>query len=298
MGTEDELRHFEMLYDRACEPDRDSKADVWDTQADHWDQKYRAKDERELHEVRIRDTAAWLREQGMLGPEQDVIDVGCGPGRYAAEFARTVRSVVGTDISPKMTEYGAAYCREQGLRNVSFQAADFQSADVDALGWTGKFDLAYSSITPAVSGLKGLDNFIRVSRAWCFNASFVYSENFLHADLMQTLFDRQPRRSRASHSHSFYELFSLLWLRGYYPITHYYKQYREIRIAADRDSARRMAGFLLKKEEVTQDNVTRIQRYLEDHADASGHLTDASDCWFGWLLWDVRERKERHFPSI
>ena len=80
-------------------------------------------------------------------------------------------------------------------------------------------------------------------------------------------------------------------------MTHYYKQHREIRIAADQDSAGRMAGFLLKKEEVTEDNIERIRRYLEDRADASGFLTDATDCWFGWLLWDVRDRKERRFPG-
>ena len=296
MGTEDELRHFETLYDMSYDPDDASLTDTWESQADKWDRKYRAEEERELHEVRIRDTAAWLRAQGLLGPEQDVADVGCGPGRYAAEFARTARSVMGTDISPKMTEYGEAFCREQGLRNVSFRAVDFHNADVEALGWAGRFDLAYSSITPAVSGLKGLDNFIAISRAWCFNASYVYSVSPLHADLMQDLFGRPPRRDRSSHAHSFYELFSLLWLRGYYPMTHYYKQYREIRITADRDSAGRMAGFLLKKEEVTEDNIERIRRYLEDRADASGHLTDASECWFGWLLWDVRDRKERRFP--
>ena len=103
MGTENELRHFEALYDRAYDPADATLTDTWDSQADKWDRKYRAEEERELHEVRIRDTAAWLRAQGLLGSEQDVADVGCGPGRYAAEFAKTARSVMGTDISPKMT---------------------------------------------------------------------------------------------------------------------------------------------------------------------------------------------------
>ena len=124
----------------------------------------------------MRDTAVRLRQRGLLGPEQDVADVGCGPGRYVAEFAKTARSVMGTDISPKMTGFGAAYCREQGLTNVSFQPVDFRRADIAALGWEGKFDLVYSSITPAISGLSGLDNLIRMSRAWCFNASFVYND--------------------------------------------------------------------------------------------------------------------------
>ena len=293
MEIPDVLRHYEELYDRSYDPDRSSQKDNWDKQAESWDRKYRAENEKELHEVRIRDTAAWLRERGLLGPDQDVADIGCGPGRYVAEFAKTSRSVMGTDISPEMTRFGEAYCKESGLKNVSFHAEDFRIADVDALGWTGKFDLAYSSITPAISGLQGLDNFIRISRGWCFNASFVYSENFLHADLMQTLFGRAPRRHKASHSHWFYELFSVLWLRGYYPETHYYKQYREIQIPADRESAERMAGFLLKTEELNESNIMRIQRYLEEHADSSGLLTDASDCWFGWLLWNVQDRTER-----
>ena len=293
MRIEDELLHFETLYDNAFDKDRASQQDVWDARAENWDQKYRIEEENELHNVRIRDTAAWLRTQGLLGPDQDVADIGCGPGRYVAEFARTARSVMGTDISPKMTEYGEAYCREKGLANVSFRPVDFRNADVEALGWKGKFDLAYSSITPAVSGIRGLNNFIDISRAWCFNASFVYSDNPLYSDIMETLFDRPFRDHTTGHSHWFYSLMNVLWLRGYYPVTHYYKQYREKTISADRASAERVARSLLKKEEITDDTVSRILRFLEDRADASGRLADSSDCWFGWLLWDVRDRKSR-----
>ncbi len=293
MEASEELRRFEVLYDVNYDEKRASRREAWDRRAGNWDRKYREEGERQLHEIRVRDTAAWLREKGVLGPELDVADIGCGPGRFAAEFARSARSVLGVDISSRMTEFGAAYCREQGLSNVRFQALDFRTADVAALGWEGQFDLAYSSITPAVSGLQGLDNLIRISRGWCFNASFVYSENALYTELMQTLFDRQPRRHMTSHSHWFYELFSLLWYRGYYPETRYYKQYREQRVPADRPTAERYADFLLGEDEVTEENIRRIQRFLEAHADGEGYLTEASDCWYGWLLWDVRDRHAR-----
>ena len=293
MDSQAELRRFEALYDQIYDKSRAGRQDTWDHRAGDWDQKYRQENEKETHEVRVRDTAERLRRRGLLGPDMDVADVGCGPGRFVAEFARTARSVLGTDISPKMTEYGAAYCREQGLTNTSFVPVDFRHADIAALGWEGKFDLVYSSITPAVSGLSGLNNLIRMSRAWCFNASFVYSDNALQTAIMRELFDREPRRHKTSHSHWFYELFSLLWYRGYYPECSYYKQYREVRLLADRPTAQRLTEFLLDEEEATAENVSRVQRWLEDHADAEGGILEASDCWYGWLLWDVRDRHER-----
>jgi SAM-dependent methyltransferase len=289
----EELRRFEALYDVSFDENRASRREAWDRRAENWDRKYREEGERQLHEVRVKDMASWLRERGVLGPELDVADIGCGPGRFAAEFARTARSVLGVDISPRMTEFGAEYCREQGLGNVRFQAADFPNADIRALGWEKRFDLVFSSITPAVSGLRGLENFMAMSRAWCFNASFVYNVNELQGDVMRALFDREPRRYMTSHSHWFYELFSLLWFRGYYPECSYYKQYREIRIPADESTAARYAEFLLEPEEATQENKLRILRYLEGRADADGSVTEISDCWYGWLLWDVRDRHDR-----
>ena len=293
MDTLEQLRRFEALYEASANGSMASRQDAWDRRAGDWDKKYRRESEKELHQVRIRDVAAHLRQRGLLGPEQDVADVGCGPGRFVAEFAKTAHSVLGTDISPKMAEFGAEYCREQGLTNVRFQAVDFPRADIRSLGWEGKFDLVFSSITPAVSGLQGLNNLIAMSRAYCFNASFVYNVNELHREIMRELFDREPRRYQTSHSHWFYELFSLLWFRGYYPECSYYKQYRELRVPANEDTARRYASFLLEEEEATEENARRIRRFLEQHAEPDGAITERSDCWYGWLLWDVRAKHER-----
>ena len=110
---------------------------------------------------------------------------------------------------------------------------------------------------------------------------------------MHELFDREPRRYKTSHSHWFYELFSLLWYRGYYPESSYYKQYREVRLKADEATARRLTEYLLDEEEATAENAARILRWLKNRADTDGTVLEASDCWYGWLLWDVRDRHER-----
>lgn len=287
------LQELERRFARASDPRKGSRKESWDQRAAEWDTKYRREEERAEHEVRIRDLAAWLRQRGLLGPEQAVADIGCGPGRFAAEFARTAGSVLGVDISPKMVEYGEAWSREQGLSNTRFAAVDFACADIAALGWEGQFDLVFSSITPAVSTLQGLDNLMRMSRAWCFNASFVYDDNPLHTDMMRTLFGREPRRNKTSHSHWFYELFSLLWRRGYYPETDYYTQTKSVRLRPDLSTAGRLARFLLEEDEADETAVRKVLDYLERHADGDGCVTEKSECRYGWLLWNVQDRHPR-----
>ena len=287
------LEELEGRFSRASDARKISRRESWDSRAEDWDSKYRREDERAEHEQRIQDVSAWLRRRGLLGPEQAVADIGCGPGRFAAEFARTAGSVLGVDISPRMVEYGEIWCREQGLRNTRFAAVDFANADIAALGWEGQFDLVFSSITPAVSSLQGLENLMRMSRAWCFNASFVYNENPLHRDMMQTLFGREPRRNKTSHSHWFYELFSLLWGRGYYPETFYYTQNKSLRQTPDRRTAERLTRYLLEEDEVSEEAIRRVQAYLEQHADAGGAVPDVSECRYGWLLWNVQDRHSR-----
>ena len=131
-----------------------------------------------------------------------------------------------------------------------------------------------------------------ISRAWCFNASFVYRDIPMYDDILQTQFGLEPQLVKTSHSHWFYELFSLLWFRGYYPETHYHTQLKSVRLNADRETAWRLARFLLKEEDATEDAAGRVLKYLEDHADSSGCVTEVSECRYGWLLWDVRDRTE------
>ena len=123
-----------------------------------------------------------------------------------------------------------------------------------------------------------------MSRGWCFNASFVYDDNPLHTDMMRTLFGREPRRHKTSHSHWFYELFSLLWKRGYYPETFYYTQLKSVRLQPDLNTARRLARFLLEEDEADETAVRKVLDYLEKHADGNGAVTEDSECRYGWLI--------------
>jgi SAM-dependent methyltransferase len=45
---------------------------------------------------------AWLAREALIGPDRDVLDLGCGIGRVAAALALRCRSVLGLDASPNM----------------------------------------------------------------------------------------------------------------------------------------------------------------------------------------------------
>jgi ubiquinone/menaquinone biosynthesis C-methylase UbiE len=79
----------------------------------------------------------WLEQQGLIGRDKDILDIGCGIGRFESALSTKVGSVVGTDISPNMIAIARRRCA--GLANVQFRwaegfdLADFADASFDCV---------------------------------------------------------------------------------------------------------------------------------------------------------------------
>ena len=270
--------------------DRGKKKD-WNVSADSWERKYRRGGSRGTASFeRLDATVAFLEERGILTEAASVLDAGCGPGRFAAAFAERCAKVTGVDVSEKMCAYGEAWCAERGLQNVRFVTADFAEADVAELGLEGRFDLAFSSLTPAVRGLRGLDNLIRASRRWCFNASYVRENNRLLDRVRQEVFGLEPEAGRGVHADRFWLLFRILWLRGYDPEVRYFDQKRRIAQSADGDYARVLAEFSLGSDRTGTEEENLVRRFLERIADPDGNVEEVSEYRIAWLLWNVGDR--------
>lgn len=220
-----EIAHFETIWEYRRPSHFKHTKEVWNERALEWEKEWNSDQlYRENSQRRVAATAAYLRSKGLLQETDEVIDIGCGPGYFVAEFAKTARHAVGADLSSQMLEYGARYARELGVTNTSYVECDFKQADVEALGWKERFDLVFTSITPAISGLDGLDRILQMSRGWCFNSCFVHSEEELENRILEELWHKKRSDGWDGHWHWFYALFNLLWLRGYYPETTYYKE--------------------------------------------------------------------------
>jgi ubiquinone/menaquinone biosynthesis C-methylase UbiE len=57
-------------------------------------------------------------------PFHRVLDLACGPGFVALEFAKHAREVVGVDLTAEMLNQACALARREGFNNVTFQRAD------------------------------------------------------------------------------------------------------------------------------------------------------------------------------
>ena len=71
----------------------------WNKRADCWEDERKKK---EKGDERVISAINYLDSKGLLEKNYDVADIGCGPGRFAAAFAKYVHKVVGLDISDKM----------------------------------------------------------------------------------------------------------------------------------------------------------------------------------------------------
>jgi acyl-coenzyme A synthetase/AMP-(fatty) acid ligase/2-polyprenyl-3-methyl-5-hydroxy-6-metoxy-1,4-benzoquinol methylase len=59
-------------------------------------------------------------------PNMEVLDLGCGFGRWTAEFGKRCRRVVAVDFSAKMIERAREYTKERGLTNVDLHVLPIQ----------------------------------------------------------------------------------------------------------------------------------------------------------------------------
>ena len=92
---------------------------------------------------------AWMERRFALGSGSRVVDLGCGPGLYAHELARTGAAVTGVDFSRRSIDYARERARTDGLA-VEYIYADY-------LEWQPeeRFDLAlmimcdYCALSPA-----------------------------------------------------------------------------------------------------------------------------------------------------
>lgn len=86
--------------------------------------------------------ATLRRVQGMLTPDQDVLEIGCGTGTTALRLAPCTRSLLATDVSARMIAIAQDKLAAQPVRQLGFAVAD---ADAPVFG-QGSYDvvLAFS----------------------------------------------------------------------------------------------------------------------------------------------------------
>lgn len=106
------------------------------------------------------------RVQSATGPETVVLDVGCGPGRFALALAPEVAQVVALDPSPAMLTLLRRQARREGLDNVTTVTGRWQDVEIEPV------DVALCSyVLPLIEDALG---FLAKLDASCRHEAFVY----------------------------------------------------------------------------------------------------------------------------
>ncbi|MBE6008227.1 MAG: methyltransferase domain-containing protein [Lachnospiraceae bacterium] len=288
LANAQDLAYFFSLQDTPHTDNPSRTAKKWDQRAELWKKKHKSTPK---NDDRVISAITYLENKGLLQENFEIVDIGCGPGRFAAAFAKRVHRVVGLDISEKMVAHGMEYISDEGIKNAILRTCDFQSMDLEKEGYKGAFDLVFSSMTPAIHGIDGLTKSIQMSRGWCCNITHLGGYNLLREQIMQEVFGRKA--SPQWTGRWFYSLFNVLFLMGYYPETSYENRLQETLIAPDEEYVDFLMEQMLPTEEHSEANAKKIMEWLNAHVNEDGLIKEVTESSYGRILWDVRNKTER-----
>lgn len=282
------LDYFIALQEFQSPDVPEQSIEKWNKRAEFWES---ARKKKQKGDERVVSAINFLKEKRLLDKKYDVVDIGCGPGRFAAAFAKYVHKVVGLDISDKMVEHGMKHIHNEGLNNASLYVCDFETFDIEKARYKQAFDLVFSSMTPALHSMNGLLKSMEMSRAWCCNITHLERRNLLREQIMQEVFGRQPAPQLTGRW--FFSLFNVLFLLGYDPETSYEKCHRETWVTPDEEYVDFLLEYMLPSEEQTTENAVKITNWLHSHLNEEGQIKEITYSAYGRILWDVRNKTIR-----
>lgn len=260
----------------------------WDKSAEHWEHE---RMNNRKGDYRMKGAIKLLTEKGILTNSTSLCDIGCGPGRFAAEFGKVCKNVVGLDISSKMISYGVEHIKREGLANVKLKTCDFENMDIRKEGFYRAFDIVFASFTPAIHDLNSLVKAIEMSKGYCCLITHLDGSYQFRNRIMEEVFGRTltPRWT----GKSFYTIFNELFLMGYNPQTSYDTRIQENVVIPDNEYVEYIMEHMLNEDEQTVENRDKIFKWIKNNCDENGSIIDNSSYTYGTIIWDVRNKVTR-----
>ncbi|TGE38130.1 class I SAM-dependent methyltransferase [Desulfosporosinus fructosivorans] len=231
---------------------------------------------------RIRKIVEFLSDNGLLSKDCSVLDIGCGPGRFAVEFAKQSTDVTGLDISDKMLDYAVRNAEAVNLTNTTFINLNWDDVNLEDYGWNKRFDLVTAINSPGIHDRITLEKMIAASKGYCFLSNFVDRIDSVQDILRTEILKLEEVRF---YSNTIYSIFNILWLTGYYPSITY--------VDTDRETVRTVEeacvyyGTLFETENCPRDEKNDLIRHYLEEISVNGHVMEKVQTKTAWIYWKV-----------
>ncbi len=114
-----------------------------------------------------RELFSLVESRGVSFAAATILDVGCGTGVHSLALARRAAHVVGLDSSAAMLDIFERERVAAGIENAQSWLVSWKELDIDAVGLAKAYDIAWASMTPAVSTVEDLSKLQHCARRWC-----------------------------------------------------------------------------------------------------------------------------------
>jgi SAM-dependent methyltransferase len=228
-----------------------------------FDSKAKTFNEQSFNEEGRRRTARimnWLEVQGVAFDGASVLDVGAASGVFSVPFAERGAIVTAVESSPPLVELLNANLAGFGPDRVNIVAEPFENVDVEARGWSGKFDLVFVSMCPVIRDWESVEKVLGCASRFCYISLPVGSAEHSLASEIWPLIVGQPFKPAPT---AMGYLLHLLYLKGYSYQSIVTQETKTAELSTE--AALQEAMNLLRGRGLPSDEQTRrtIQDYLE-----------------------------------
>ncbi|MDO5718087.1 MAG: methyltransferase domain-containing protein [Tissierellia bacterium] len=185
----------------------------------------------------------------------NILDIGCGAGRFLIPFVKAGANVIGIDIADEMLKYAEIACDEEGIPKDRYELirCDWKEIKLEDMGWNKKFDLVFASMSPGIREWDTVEKLIGASKSYVYISSFIFRKERVY-DLIKKDY---PDKEETDWKIRFRAILNLLLIKGYYPDLKFQRRLGEKDFDPEASSLRYAHRFLDDPEDDTEINELR-----------------------------------------